>query len=336
MRETGSVRRPSHRAYASDQGYYFRPDMRQSHVVAPLSIANDIVCAEPMQFAPPPPTSRSQPLRNPLPSPPKDLISQVDFSSTHYSPPKPFVPGGNDELKRSRTKGKSPGLTLATPGGMLPIAPAEPSSSFSSHSSASTSNPPPQVFNPSAGVPLFPPEATAQLKTPEGKHRRKGSGSGVFSSLMGTVSSRNHPSQTESGYADRPPRPSTSSAEHGAISHPYMLAPRHQPHPALVQPFFFFYPDQPGYGFTTFSPHKILYRKRLYPTAEHLYQCMKFYPSKGKGGNPELAEQLRVISDSPSEVVMEGRRLIRLARPDWKEMRTVWVSSIFGIPHPCN
>lgn len=103
-----------------------------------------------------------------------------------------------------------------------------------------------------------------------------------------------------------------------------MLASR-IPQPPPPPPFYFYYPDEPGWGFTNFSPHKILYKKLLYPTAEHLYQAMKFLPSKGGGGDPELAERVRTLSERPEDARVIAQQFIKRARPDYREMRIVWV-----------
>ncbi|KAF8520778.1 DUF1768-domain-containing protein, partial [Hysterangium stoloniferum] len=45
------------------------------------------------------------------------------------------------------------------------------------------------------------------------------------------------------------------------------------------------------------SPHKILYKKKLYPTAAHLWDAHKFLKY-----HPELAERIRTTSHSPMEM----------------------------------
>ncbi|KIJ57242.1 hypothetical protein M422DRAFT_149082 [Sphaerobolus stellatus SS14] len=47
------------------------------------------------------------------------------------------------------------------------------------------------------------------------------------------------------------------------------------------------------------SPHKVLYQNKLYPTAAHLFEAHKFLQHK-----PELAERIRVCSESASEMSM--------------------------------
>ncbi|KAG8932086.1 hypothetical protein FRC01_000271, partial [Tulasnella sp. 417] len=269
----------------------------------------------------------AQPLRNPLPLPPKDYISKSDFSRTHYPNPRPFVPSPAEDLIRSKTKGK--GKVDTTAGRDVFVARAdEPSSSFSSHSSASTTNPPQQVITTPFGA-LYGHQQQQINALQDPDHDKKAKG-GLFSSLFHSrrhSRSNSHDPNASSLTRKTSMQQSTSSA-HRPISPPYMLAPRGAPPQPRPPPFYFYHPEAPGYGFTTFSPHKILYRKQLYPTAEHLYQSMKFLPSKGKGGDPALAERIRTISEHPAEAVLEGRQLNKHARPDWKEMRTKWMDEI--------
>lgn len=295
------------RAYGSEDGQLYQQQQRSMTVPA------------------------GQPLRNPLPLPPKDYISKADFSRIHYSNPRPFVPVAAEDLIRSKTKGK--GKVDATAGRDVFVARAdEPSSSFSSHSSASTTNPPQQVITTPFGVLYGQQQQAAALQDPD--HDKAKAKGGLFSSLF---HSRRHSRSTSQAGHDpnassitrRPSTQQSTSTVHPPISSPYMLVPRgaQQPVPP-PPPFYFYHPEAPGYGFTTFSPHKILYRKMLYPTAEHLYQSMKFLPSKGKGGDPALAERIRTISEHPAQAVLEGRQLNKQARPDWKEMRLKWMDEI--------
>lgn len=272
-----------------------------------------------------------QPLRNPLPLPPKDYISKSDFSRVYYSNPRPFVPAPAEELIRSKTKGK--GKVDTTAGRDVFVARAdEPSSSFSSHSSASTTNPPQQVVTTPFGV-LYNQQQQQINALQDPDHDKSKAKGGLFSSLF--HSRRHSRSNSQPGHdpnaslTQRPSMQQSTSSAHRPISPPYMLVPRGaQQQQARPPPSYFYHPDAPGYGFTTFSPHKILYRKQLYPTAEHLYQSMKFLPSKGRGGEPALAERIRTISQHPADAVLEGRQLNKQARPDWKEMRTKWMDEI--------
>ncbi|KAG8894364.1 hypothetical protein FRB99_001320 [Tulasnella sp. 403] len=271
------------------------------------------------------------PLKNPVPPPPKDLIatypSKADFSRVHYRNPAPFVPISNEELKRSKTTKKGKDKNLPEENRVV-LHRADPSPSSSSHSSASTSNPPPQVFPTTWGTqqPLQPTQNIHDPMAPDGI--AKSVAKRLFCSLRVPFSS-SAPQTHDDAPAVIAPRNLTHRApsDPPPISQPFMLAPR-VPQPPTPPPFYFYYPREAGYGFTTFSPHKILYKDRLYPTAEHLYQAMKFLPSKGKGGDLDLAEQIRTCSDHPAQAVLEGRLLNKQARLDWKEMRVPWMEEI--------
>ncbi|GJJ06910.1 hypothetical protein Clacol_001106 [Clathrus columnatus] len=63
------------------------------------------------------------------------------------------------------------------------------------------------------------------------------------------------------------------------------------------------------------SPHEVTFKKRAYPTAAHLFEAHKFLKHK-----PELAERLRMVTESPYEMgklaysfQMEG-----MVREDWE------------------
>lgn len=74
------------------------------------------------------------------------------------------------------------------------------------------------------------------------------------------------------------------------------------------------------------SPYDVTYRKKTYPTAAHLFEAHKFLKH-----NPELAERLRMVTESPSEMgklsysfQMEG-----LVRDDWE---LVWRDKVVRSP----
>lgn len=347
----------SHRAFASEGGagngqFYFDPGQSKVDPVSsrPLHLIASALPAYSQQ--------KSQPLRNPLPLPPKDLFapspayesrrmnpplanplpSPPDFSRIQFANPAPFIPISPDELNKRRKaslrdkgRGYAAEVAATTRGKVVPVHRAEPSSSLSSHSSASTSNPPAQVIQSSLGG-FTMLQNTKKYHDPglTGNAKSKPRKRGFFSSFLPTFSS-SPPKEIPSALVRRPsrndhqPSPHTHLNGQSAISHPYALGARLPP-PPTRPPIAFYDPREPYYGFTTFSPHKILYRKRLYHTAEHLYQAMKFIPDKGRGGDSEAAEQIRNCSEHPADAVLQGRLLNKKAKPDWKAMRTVWVS----------
>ncbi|KAG1746934.1 DUF1768-domain-containing protein [Suillus lakei] len=78
---------------------------------------------------------------------------------------------------------------------------------------------------------------------------------------------------------------------------------------------FFYDKYQPFYEFTNFSPHKVQYEGKMYPTSEHLFQSFKF-----TGPNKRLAERIRLCGDSPSAAFNEAQRLKQYVRHDWKDI----------------
>ncbi|KAF8484413.1 hypothetical protein JB92DRAFT_2544984, partial [Gautieria morchelliformis] len=62
------------------------------------------------------------------------------------------------------------------------------------------------------------------------------------------------------------------------------------------------------------SPHRILYKKKLYPTAAHLFEAHKYMKHM-----PELAERLRTCSENALEMDVMSKSFERdgLVRPDW-------------------
>jgi predicted NAD-dependent protein-ADP-ribosyltransferase YbiA (DUF1768 family) len=63
------------------------------------------------------------------------------------------------------------------------------------------------------------------------------------------------------------------------------------------------------------SLHKILYKKKLYPTAAHLFEAQKFLKH-----SPELAERIRTSGDSAAEMSMLSRAFQAdgMVRVDWE------------------
>ena len=92
---------------------------------------------------------------------------------------------------------------------------------------------------------------------------------------------------------------------------------------------------EPYFGFSIASPHKILYNKRLYPTAEHLFNAFKFLPAKagrragngngfmGVGGNEavRIAEAVRNAGTRGIDAWLAAKRYEAWIRPDWEEIQ---------------
>jgi len=83
-------------------------------------------------------------------------------------------------------------------------------------------------------------------------------------------------------------------------------------HSSSRRKIFFYHKHQPYYGFTNFSPHPVIYRGKVYPTSEHLFQSFKFFH------NPSLMEHIRTCDPRPSVAFAEARRFAHEADPKWK------------------
>lgn len=88
-------------------------------------------------------------------------------------------------------------------------------------------------------------------------------------------------------------------------------------------PIFFYDKDEPYYGFTNFSSHQVKYQGKVYPTSEHLFQCLKvsnniciksalsstyYEHTKFLKNKPRLAEHIRLYCPLPRDALSEGRR----------------------------
>jgi len=78
-----------------------------------------------------------------------------------------------------------------------------------------------------------------------------------------------------------------------------------------------------AYGFSTYSPHPVLYHEKMYPTSEHLLQALQvrapeplfscplmliYYRKQFERNAPDLAEHIRTCSDDPEMAVAESGR----------------------------
>ncbi|KAF7370800.1 S5A-REDUCTASE domain-containing protein [Mycena sanguinolenta] len=77
--------------------------------------------------------------------------------------------------------------------------------------------------------------------------------------------------------------------------------------------------DTPEYhGFLTYSPHRVMYNDVIYPTAMHLHEALKYLPI-----NPELAEHIRACPDAGEIQALSSqlqRQFPNSVRPDWSDV----------------
>jgi len=64
------------------------------------------------------------------------------------------------------------------------------------------------------------------------------------------------------------------------------------------------------------SPHCVLYKKKLYPTAEHLLQSHRFLKNKGK-----VAEEVRTCSKDPKVALRFAMAKCGEQRKDWDQIK---------------
>jgi hypothetical protein len=93
---------------------------------------------------------------------------------------------------------------------------------------------------------------------------------------------------------------------------------------STADPFRFSF-DGPMPGFTHWSPHDVLYQNKLYPSAYHLVEALKFLQS-----HPDLAEQIRLCT-SVDDVHKLSSTLEEHVQSDWDQVFMAKASVVF---HP--
>ncbi|KAF9002458.1 hypothetical protein BDQ17DRAFT_1409482, partial [Cyathus striatus] len=80
------------------------------------------------------------------------------------------------------------------------------------------------------------------------------------------------------------------------------------------------------YGFTTFSPHIVNFEGKSYPTAEHLFQSMKFIPAR-----PDIAEYMRTFGGGPQDVKELAEQYRIHIRHDWFQINTQIMANVLQV-----
>ena len=126
-----------------------------------------------------------------------------------------------------------------------------------------------------------------------------------------------------------------SYATSSPLNSPATFSNLGQPWTMIQQPpILFYHKHEPHYGFTNFSPHQVVYKGKVYPTSEHLFQSFKVGTTplslsntlidsqyeQFQGVRPGLAEHIRTCSDRPSMAFSEARRFQPEVRSDWKSV----------------
>ncbi|KAG9030064.1 hypothetical protein FRB95_004598 [Tulasnella sp. JGI-2019a] len=79
-------------------------------------------------------------------------------------------------------------------------------------------------------------------------------------------------------------------------------------------------------GFSNSSFHDVEFEQKLYPTAEHLFQALKFLEHQ-----PDLAEQVRKVSTRPADAFAEAHRLKQHVRSDWNDINIAMMDYVLRL-----
>ncbi|KAJ7722006.1 hypothetical protein B0H16DRAFT_1334929, partial [Mycena metata] len=70
--------------------------------------------------------------------------------------------------------------------------------------------------------------------------------------------------------------------------------------------------DGEYHPFRTRSAHRVKYNGKEYPTAEHLFQALKYLDNR-----PDIAERIRTISQAPNKAFRYSMTQLKHQHPDW-------------------
>jgi predicted NAD-dependent protein-ADP-ribosyltransferase YbiA (DUF1768 family) len=82
-------------------------------------------------------------------------------------------------------------------------------------------------------------------------------------------------------------------------------------------------------GLLYYSPHSVVYKDELYPTALHLFEALKFLPHR-----PDLADRVRQC-ERVEQVASIRAELVDFIRQDWGNVMLSWVSKLLPYLVPC-
>lgn len=97
--------------------------------------------------------------------------------------------------------------------------------------------------------------------------------------------------------------------------------PHEVDHSRDVPPIYFFHQNLPYYQFTNFAIYNVRYQDKIYPTAEHLFQAMKFMKD-----NKKVAEAIRNLPTA-REAFDRGHANKLFVRKDWESVKVKKVCS---------
>lgn len=108
--------------------------------------------------------------------------------------------------------------------------------------------------------------------------------------------------QQQPFYPPPPPQSQPQQSPQRSSSQPYLVSPNGN----MIE---FSQASLPE--FVNHSPHRVMYKNKIYPSAMHLHEAMKFLETK-----PELAETIRT-TENVEDVYPLTARLQAWVRPDW-------------------
>lgn len=175
------------------------------------------------------------------------------------------------------------------------------------------------------------PTTTSLLNGMQSDHRRThsvgaggGGGGGGLGSLLGSRSKNSRKGIFGSSRDDGPGYSAGLSRSNTTAS--FIIAPQ-VPQPPSAPPIPAPAPSDPDRpapvrfdhnsplaGFMNHSPHRILHQEKIYPTALHLLEALKFV-----GHRPDLSERIRAVKDV-HDVYPLSATMHELVRPDWGQV----------------
>jgi len=279
------------------------PPQERINAVDPVSPSSPAPTSPNPTRPPMPTSSSSQRSKNPLPKPPANILNDEKFKNLRRHTV--------DTVNTSAPPARPPASRNAVSD---PSSNAQPSNKEST--TEANQSPVPFIPPPTEGSNTIRPAlrnssrrretSPSERALPRSPDRSGGNNSfNILRSLTTGALARN---RTESKKLKRNPQPEASSdPDYTGYPHP-IPAPKYPNSSGRIPvytPSPMDFPVDTGEPFVFYlhsnlnpaSPHKVLYQRKLYPTAAHLFEAHKFLKYK-----PELAERIRVCSESASEM----------------------------------
>jgi ribA/ribD-fused uncharacterized protein len=255
----------------------------------PLSQSYPSGQPNPSVFGPPGPRPRT-PIRNPLPTPPRDLYELSPYGRLLHDmhTTTSLLTGQGAFLSDSRPNNHGGGLGN-----------------------------------------LFGSKSSREKKSRKGLFRSSSNtnGNGIPPSMSGMFGGPLQRSHTVTSFVTHPPvpqppnLPQSNGATAGSSMPTSTSAPAGPADPSRPPPVRFDH-QSPLAGFMNHSPHRILYQNTLYPSALHLLEAIKFHPHR-----PDLSEQIRAVKDV-QDVYPLSASMNEFVRGDWGQVFSQTVEEV--------